>query len=81
MPRAVAVRLPEQALQISFSPRGYQSPSSHAGERIRPETNCYLDLWIATLHAHLPAATPYSVRLRKVASADSLGTATITASA
>jgi len=46
MPRAVAVGLPEPALQISASPRGYQSHFSHAGERIWPETNCYLDLWI-----------------------------------
>ena len=158
MPRAVAVGLPEPAPQISASPRGYQSHFSHAGERIWPETNCYLDLWIETLHAlgldpvpafaralsadhdglqwtflkqqpedlrrlyglevteeivwlplletvsidapgwipsdnffHLLAATPYSVRLQrycdqaaplgKVASVDSLGTATITASA
>ena len=51
MPRAVAVGLPEPALQISASPRGYQSHFSHAGERIWPETNCYLDLWIETLHA------------------------------
>jgi hypothetical protein len=50
MPRAVAVGLPEPALQISASPRGYQSHFSHAGERIWPETNCYLDLWIETLH-------------------------------
>ena len=158
MPRAVAVGLPEPAPQISASPRGYQSHFSHAGERIWPETNCYLDLWIETLHAlgldpvpafacalsadhdglhwtflkqlpedlrrlyglevteeivwlplletvsidtpgwipsdnffHLLAETPYSVRLQrycdqaaplgKVASVDSLGTATITASA
>ena len=51
MPRAVAVGLPEPAPQISASPRGYQSHFSHAGERIWPETNCYLDLWIETLHA------------------------------
>jgi hypothetical protein len=51
MPRAVAVGLPELALQISASPSGYQSHFSHAGERIWPETNCYLDLWIETLHA------------------------------
>src|SRR5271169_4095915 len=51
MPRAVAVGLPEPALQISASPRGYQSHFSHAGERIWPETNCYLDLWIETPHA------------------------------
>ena len=49
MPRAVAVGLP--APQISASPSGYQSHFSHAGERIWPETNCYLDLWIETLHA------------------------------
>ena len=51
MPRAVAVGLPEPALQISASPRGYQSHFGHAGERIWPEPNCYLDLWIETLHA------------------------------
>ena len=51
MPRAVAAGLPEPALQISASPRGYQSHFSHAGEQIWPETNCYLDLWIETLHA------------------------------
>lgn len=158
MPRAEAVGLPEPGPQISAIPRGYQSHFSHAGERIWPETNCYLDLWIETLHAlgldpvpafacalsadhdglrghslsnsrricagsmawrsprrssgcrywkrclstrpgwipsdnffPLLAATPYSVRLQrycdqavplgKVASVDSLGTATITASA
>jgi hypothetical protein len=37
-------------LQISASPRGYRSHFRHAGERIWPETNCYLDLWIETLH-------------------------------
>ena len=42
MPRAVAVGLPEPALHISASPREYQSHFSHAGERIWPETNCYL---------------------------------------
>ena len=52
MPRAVAVGLTEPAPQISASPRGYESQFSHAGERIwPPETNCYLDLWIETLHA------------------------------
>ena len=51
MPRAVAVGLPQPAPQISASPRGYQSHFSYAGERIWPETNCYLDLWIETLHA------------------------------
>jgi hypothetical protein len=51
MPRTVAVGLPEPAPQISASPRGYQSHFSHAGERIWPGTNCYLDLWIETLHA------------------------------
>ena len=110
MPRAVAVGLAEPAPQISAGPRGYQSHFSHAGERIWPETNCYIDLWVETLHValryvsidapgwipsdnffHLPAATPYSVRLQrycdqaaplgKVASVDSLGTAPITASA
>jgi hypothetical protein len=136
MPRAVAVGLPEPAPQISASPRGYQSHFGHARERIWPETNCYLDLWIETLQwtflkqqpedlrrlyglevteeivwlpllemvsidapgwipsdnfFHLLAATPYSVRLQRycdqaaplgrVASVDSLGPATITASA
>jgi hypothetical protein len=51
MPRAVAVGLSEPALQISASPRGYQSHFSHAGEWIWPKTNCYLDLWIEILHA------------------------------
>ena len=51
MPGAVAVGLPEPALQVSASPRGYPSHFSHAGERIWPETNCCLDLWIETLHA------------------------------
>jgi hypothetical protein len=51
MRRAVAVGLPEPAPQISASPRRYQSHFSHAGERIWPETNCCLDLWIETLHA------------------------------
>jgi len=51
MPRAVAVGLPEPAPQISASPRGYQSHFSHAGARIWPQTSCYLDLWIETLHA------------------------------
>jgi hypothetical protein len=50
MPRAVAVGLPEAALQIFASPRGYQSHFSHAGERIWPETYCYLDLRIETRH-------------------------------
>jgi hypothetical protein len=134
MPRAVAVGLPEPALQISAGPKGYQSHFSHGGERIWPETNCYLDLRIETRHDlgldpvpafarahsadhdglqwtflkqqpedlrqlsgladhffHLLAATPCSVRLQrccdqaaplgKVASVDSLGSATITASA
>ncbi|WP_414686599.1 DUF1839 family protein [Mycobacterium sp.] len=49
MPRAVAVGLP--APQVAASPRGCQSHSSHAGERIWPETNCCLDLWIETPHA------------------------------
>ena len=158
MPHTVVVSLSEPARQISASPGACQSQFSRAGERIWPETNCYLDLWIETLHAlgldpvpalacalsadhdglqwtflkqqpedlhrlyglevteeivwlplletvsidapgwipsdnffHLLAATPYSVRLQrccdqasplgKVASVDSLGTATITASA
>jgi len=51
MPRAVAVGLPEPALQIFASPRGYLSHFSHAGERNWLETSCYLDLWIETLHA------------------------------
>ena len=51
MPRAVAVGLPDPAPQISASPGGYRSHFSHAGERIWPETNCYLDLWVETLHA------------------------------
>jgi hypothetical protein len=42
---------PESSLQISASPHAYQQHFSHSGERIWPETNCYLDLWIETLHA------------------------------
>jgi hypothetical protein len=123
MPRAVAVGLPEPALQISASPRGYQSHFSHAGDhdglqwtflKQQPEDLRRLYglevteeiVWLPLLETvsidapgwipsdnffHLPAATPYSVRLQrygdqaaplgKVASVDSLGTATITASA
>jgi len=51
MPRAVAVGLPERALRSLPASRGYQSHFSHAGERISPETNCYVDLWIETPHA------------------------------
>ena len=51
MPRAIAVGLPEQDPQISASPSGYQSHFGHAGERIWPESPCYLELWIETLHA------------------------------
>ncbi len=82
MPRAVAAGLPESAPQISASPRG-------------PETNCYLDLWIETLQAlgldPVPALAcalsaghdglQWTFLKQQPASVDSLGTATITASA
>lgn len=50
MPRAVAGD-PPQALRIPVGPADYRPHFSHAGDRIWPETNCYLDLWIETLHA------------------------------
>ena len=78
MPRAVAVGLPEPAPQISASPRGYQSHFRHAGERIWPEPNCYLDL---SYSVRLQRCCDQAAPLGKVASVDSLGTATITASA
>jgi len=76
MPRAVAVGLPESAPWLPLS----ETVSIDAPG------------WIASDNFfHLLAATPYSVRLQrycdqaaplgKVASVDSLGTATITASA
>jgi hypothetical protein len=51
MPPSVGIDLPEPALQITADPKTYRSHFSHAGDRIWPETNCYLDLWIETLHA------------------------------
>ena len=42
---------PDSTIRISADPRSYQPHFSHSGERIWPETNCYLDLWIETLHA------------------------------
>ena len=51
MPHAVAVGLPKPHPQISASLSGYQSNFSYTGEGIRSQTNCYLDLWIETLHA------------------------------
>jgi hypothetical protein len=86
MPRAVAVGLPVPALQISARPRGYQSHFSHAGERIWPETNCCLGLYIESLHAlgldPVPAfgCALSPTTLGNVASVDSIGTAAITAS-
>jgi len=50
-PQAVTVAASGAALQISAGPTGYRSHFSHAPERIWPETNCYVDLWIETLHA------------------------------
>ncbi|MBP2299872.1 DUF1839 family protein [Azospirillum picis] len=32
-------------------PGGYERHALHRGERIWPETNCYVDLWIEALHA------------------------------
>jgi hypothetical protein len=48
---SAAINVRDAALSISADPRTYQPHFSHAGERIWPETNCYLDLWIETLHA------------------------------
>lgn len=48
---AAAAGPSDSALHISADPRDYRPHFSHAGERIWPETNCYLDLWIETLHA------------------------------
>jgi hypothetical protein len=50
MARAAAVG-PPRSLEISVDPRDYRSHFSHSSERVWPETNCYLDLWIETLHA------------------------------
>lgn len=38
-------------LRISLEPENYQSHFTHFSDRIWPETNCYLDLWIEILHA------------------------------
>lgn len=38
-------------LRISLEPASYQSHFTHLPDRIWPETNCYLDLWIEILHA------------------------------
>lgn len=38
-------------LRISLEPGNYQSHFTHNPDRIWPETNCYLDLWIEILHA------------------------------
>ncbi|MDH6242414.1 DUF1839 family protein [Mycobacterium sp. OTB74] len=51
IPSAVAGNLPEPVLRIPVGPADYRPHFSHAGDRIWPETNCYLDLWIETLHA------------------------------
>lgn len=46
------------ALLPPLDPAGYRPDPLHAGERIWPETNCYVDLWIELLHAmgHEPRA-------------------------
>lgn len=38
-------------LRIDADPQQYSSHFTHSGTRVWPETNCYLDLWIETLHA------------------------------
>jgi hypothetical protein len=38
-------------LRIDLDPGKYQSHFTHFADRIWPETNCYLDLWIEILHA------------------------------
>lgn len=48
---SATVGLPETRLEITASPAGYRPHFSHSGDRVWPETNCYLDLWIETLHA------------------------------
>lgn len=91
MPRAVAVGLPEPALPISASDETDWTLEISSDVALR-----YVSIdapgWIPSDNFfHLLAATPYSVRLQrccdqaaplgKVASVDSLGTATIMASA
>ncbi|WP_245637056.1 DUF1839 family protein [Azospirillum thiophilum] len=39
------------AMWTAHRPDGYDCHSLHRGERIWPETNCYVDLWIEALHA------------------------------
>lgn len=38
-------------LHIGATPAGYVPHFTHSGDRIWPETNCYLDLWIEVLNA------------------------------
>ncbi|MBP1852034.1 DUF1839 family protein [Rhizobium halophytocola] len=35
-----------------IDPAGYRSHALHASERVWPETNCYIDLWIEVLATH-----------------------------
>ena len=37
----------------ALDPQNYAPHPLHDAERIWPETNCYIDLWIETLHALL----------------------------
>lgn len=48
---AVTAGLAHAGIRISAGPADYRPHFSHTAERIWPETNCYLDLWIETLHA------------------------------
>lgn len=36
---------------IALEPETYRSHFIHAGERIWPETNCYIDAWVEVLHS------------------------------
>jgi hypothetical protein len=51
-------------LLLPLDPAGYRPHPLHAGDRIWPETNCYVDLWIELLHAMGQdplAALPFTV--------------------
>lgn len=48
---SVTARTWATGLRISLEPENYQSHFTHLSDRIWPETNCYLDLWIEILHA------------------------------
>lgn len=47
----MTARTQATGLHISITPENYQSHFTHSADRIWPETNCYLDLWIEILHA------------------------------